>query len=160
VLRSALLSSGGFGNVPMIHDELISQHLGDQSVFAESLAVGQISPGPNGLWVVCLGYFMGGWNYGLLAGLAIALPPLLVLLIAKIYERHRSHSVVQGIVSGIEVGVIAIFLVVMGQFLASSSPSLLTAVCFLAAFCLTFQRGVPSYAILLGAAVAGVAWAR
>jgi chromate transporter len=144
----------------MIHDELISQHLADQSVFAESLAVGQISPGPNGLWVVCLGYFMGGWKYGLLAGIAIALPPLLVLLVARIYERHRSHPVVQGVVSGIEVGVIAILLVVMGQFLASSSPSVLSAVCFLAAFGLTLQKSVPSYAILLGAAVAGILWVR
>ena len=144
------------GNLPMIHDELIGAHLATQNDFAEALAVGQISPGPNGLWVVSLGYFVGGWQDGLLAGIAIAIPPVLVLLISRLYQRHRSNAAVQGIVSGIEVGVIAIFLVVMGQFLFESNPGAISAVCFLAGFGLTLRTAIPSYVLLLGAAAAGI----
>ena len=127
VLRSALLSSGGFGNVPMLHDDLVSRGIANNRVFAESLAVGQVSPGPNGLWVVCLGYFMGGLPSAFAALLAITLPPILVLAVKRIYEKHRHHPAVEGFMAGLEIAVIAVFAVVMVKFLAGSPQTVLTA---------------------------------
>ena len=125
-------------------------------MFAESLAVGQISPGPNGLWVVCLGYFLGGWTSALAALIAIAIPPLLILFVEKLYDRHRQHPAVEGFMAGLEVAVIAVFGIVMVQFLQEAPRLWLTPVAAVVAFGATLTGRVPIVAILGLAAVAGM----
>ena len=92
VLRSALLTTGGLGNVPILHDDLIGRGWASPRQFAEALAVGQVSPGPNGLWVVSLGYLVGGPGGAAVSLLAILLPPLLVLGIDQIGRAHVLNS--------------------------------------------------------------------
>jgi chromate transporter len=125
-------------------------------MFAESLAVGQISPGPNGLWVVCLGYFLGGWVSAFAALVAITIPPLLILLLEKLYARHRHHPAVEGFMTGLEVAVIAIFIVVMAQFLQGAPHGWLTPVAAIAGFGAALSGRVPIIAILLAAAAIGI----
>ena len=158
MLRSALLSTGGFGNVPMLHDDMVAKGLATDRQFAESLAVGQLSPGPNGLWVICLGYFLGGWLCAFAALIAITLPPLLVLVVEKLYERHRSNPAVEGFMVGLEVAVIAVFVVVMCGFLKTAAPTALTVAAAVGAFALTAWKKVPILVVLGAAAVAGIAF--
>jgi len=54
-------STGGFSNLPSLHQDLLANGWASEADFAESIAIGQISPGPNGLWVICLGYLTYGW---------------------------------------------------------------------------------------------------
>jgi chromate transporter len=149
-----MLSSGGFGNVPILHGELVPRHIVRQEQFAEALAIGQISPGPNGLWVVCLGYFIGGTLDASLALVSITIPPLLVLPIKKLYEIHRHNRAVEGFMLGLEIGVIGIFLSVMIDFLASAPKILLTPVVAVSAFALSLSKRVPIPVIILVAALA------
>ncbi|GAA4882051.1 hypothetical protein ACFQ34_11005 [Pseudonocardia benzenivorans] len=44
-----------------------------------SAAVGNISPGPNGLYLVAVGYFVGGTAGGLVAAVALAVAAGLLL---------------------------------------------------------------------------------
>ena len=66
-LKASLFSTGGTGNLPSLHADLIPAHVATTQHFAEALAIGQLSPGPTGLWVVGLGYLTRG-----LAGAAMA----------------------------------------------------------------------------------------
>src|SRR5574340_61707 len=86
-LKASLFSSGGFSNLPSLHQDLLASHWATDAEFGQSIAIGQISPGPNGLWVISLGYFTYGYVGALLALIAITIPPLLVLGIAAIYGR-------------------------------------------------------------------------
>jgi chromate transporter len=156
VLKSSALSTGGFGNVPILHGDLVPTHIVSGEQFAESLAIGQISPGPNGLWVICLGYFVGGTLDAALALVAIALPPLLILVVRKIYEKHRHNRGVEGFMMGLEIAVVAIFFSVMIDFLAGAERTLFTPVVAVAAFVLSLANKVPVAAIIVVSAVA--AW--
>jgi chromate transporter len=157
VFRSALLSTGGFGNVPMLHDDLVSRGIATNRQFAESLAVGQVSPGPNGLWVICLGYFLGGWAGAFASLIGITIPPLAVIFVEKLYDRHRQHPAVEGFVGGLEVAVIAIFVVVMGQFLVSAPHTWLTVAAGSVGLVLTLTGRVPPVVVIALAAGAGIA---
>jgi chromate transporter len=152
-----MLSTGGFGNVPILHDELIRAHVVSQNQFAESLAVAQVSPGPNGFWVICLGYFVGGVPDAALALVAITLPPLFILGIRKLYERHRHHWAVEGFMVGLEIAVVAIFLSVMIDFLMGAPKVWLTPVTAVVGFGLTLSNRAPVALIILGSAL--TAWA-
>jgi len=65
---------GGLNNLPSLHHDLLTQQWAREADFGEAIAIGQISPGPNGLWVISLGYLTYGWLGSLLALIAIIIP--------------------------------------------------------------------------------------
>src|SRR5437016_12715320 len=97
MLRAALLPTTGTGNLPIVHQDLLSRGWATDRQFAESLAIGQMSPGPTGLWVISLGYLIDGYRGAALTLLAIGLPPTLVLvLVHGFYRRWGHHPATQG----------------------------------------------------------------
>ena len=166
VLKASLFSTGGLGNLPSIHSDLITRNWASENQFAESIAVGQIAPGPNGLWVVSLGYLVGGVGGSLAALAAIVLPPFLILLVQKAYMRVQHHPFVEGFVRGLSLAVVGVFLVVLAGLLQKGSGgttsssgingrSLLIAV---ASFGLGATKRVPVALVIALAAVVGMVW--
>src|SRR5678815_5134934 len=102
MFKASLLSTTGTGNLPIVHQDLIARGWATDRQFAESLAIGQISPGPTGLWVISLGYLVGGLQGAALTLVAISLPPLLVLLLVHgLYRRSGHRPATQGFVRGL-----------------------------------------------------------
>src|SRR5690242_3835270 len=95
-LKASLFSSGGFSNLPSLHQDLIANGWATDAVFGQSIAIGQISPGPNGLWVISLGYLTYGFLGAFFALIAITLPALLVLFVSAGYSRIENRTWVQG----------------------------------------------------------------
>src|SRR5579872_3568263 len=91
VFKGSLFSTSGLGNVPSIHNDLLARGWATERQFGEALAVGQVSPGPNGLWIISLGYLVGGIRGALLTLVAICLPPLLILMVDRVYQRVNEH---------------------------------------------------------------------
>jgi chromate transporter len=158
MVKASLLSFSGMGNVPSLHADLLARGWATNRQFVESLAVGQVSPGPTGLWVVSLGYLVDGLRGALLACAAIVIPPLLVVAIERGFQRVRHLSAVKGFVHGLGLGVVGTFVVVLLQLLhqnrGSSDPRALGFV--LAGLLLASLRRVPVALIIGGAAVAGI----
>ena len=155
MLRASLLSTSGFGNLPILHDDLIERGWANEKQFAESLAIGQLTPGPNGLWVVSFAYMLDGLMGALLAVVAIVIPPFVVLLIERIYRRVKEHPAIEGFLHGLTVATVGIFAVVMFQVLGGAKPSAISYAILVGAFALGNIRRVPLVAIILGAALIG-----
>ena len=101
VLRASLLSSGGMGNLPLLHQDFLARHWTGDRNFASALAIGQVAPGPNGLWVVALGYLVYGLTGALLATVAVVAPPLLVVPVGRLHTRYGELPAVRGFVRGL-----------------------------------------------------------
>jgi chromate transporter len=155
VFKASLLSTGGMGNIPSLHDDLISRGWVTERRFAESLAVGQTAPGPSGLWVVSLGYLMAGLPGALSALAAITLPPLLVLAVARLYRRIEHHPIVFGFVRGLGLAVVGIFAVVLIKVLRGNGIEPRSLVIAGVSGVLGLSRRVPMLAVIVGAAVVG-----
>ncbi len=158
VLKASVFSMSGMGNVPSLHSDLVPQHWATERQFVEALAVGQLAPGPNGLWPVSLGFLIGGVRGSLFALAAILLPPLLVLLLDKLYRRVESHPAVEGFVRGLSLATIGVFVVVLLDLFRHGDTSFKSVVITLATVFLAMTRRVPIPGILALAAVAGVLW--
>ncbi|MDQ3328719.1 MAG: chromate transporter [Chloroflexota bacterium] len=156
LLKASLFSTGGLGNLPILHEDLLARGWATDRQFAEALAVGQISPGPSGLWVISLGYLTAGWVGSALAVIAICLPPLVVLVVERVYRRLRSHVAVEGFVRGLSISVLGVFLVVLVGFLRSNGLDWRALAITVGAIGLALTRRVPVLAILLLAAAVGV----
>ncbi len=157
-LKASLFSTGGMGNLPSLHADLPARHWATEQQFGESLTIGQISPGPSGLWVISLGYLTGGLRGSLLATLAILLPPLLILGVERLYRRVQDHPAVEGFMQGLGLAVVGIFVVALHGILQSAGLSVRSIILLLAAIGLALTRRVPVIGIVGLAGLAGIVW--
>lgn len=94
LLKATLLSFSGFGSLPVLRDELVTNRrvLSDEDL-NRAVAVARLTPGPMGSYVVAVGYAVHGWTG---AGWRSARPhsaysPLLALLRGRVHsERWRN----------------------------------------------------------------------
>jgi len=154
--KASLLSTGGFGNIPSLHRDLTTLRLVNDRTFAEAVAVGQVSPGPNGLWVVSLGYLVGGLPGALATVVAIAFPPLLVLVVRLVYRRVRNHPFVEGFMRGLSLAVVGIFVVVMWKLFVATGIDVKSTCVLIASIGLGLWGRIPVVAILALGAIAGL----
>ena len=147
-LKASLFSTGGFSNLPSLHQDLLANGWAQEADFGQSIAIGQISPGPNGLWVISLGYLTYGYLGALLALLAITLPALLVLLVAAGYARIEHQAWVQGAMQGVSLAVVGILLTVVWTILRQPGVDGKGLLIALGAFGLALSRKVNVLLIL------------
>lgn len=156
-LKASLFSTGGFSNLPSLHQDLVSADWATDTNFGEAIAIGQISPGPNGLWTVSLGYITYGLPGAALALLAVTIPPLLVLAIAAVYTRIEHRRWVAGLMRGVSLAVVGILLTVCWTILHGSGVDALGWLIAVVAFALAMSRRIPLIIILGFAGMAGYA---
>ena len=157
LLKASLFSTTGSGNLPILHQDLLARGWATDRQFAEALAIGQISPGPTGLWVISLGYLIDGLRGALLALIAVAVPPLVVLAIAGFYRRAGDHPAMRGFVRGLSLAVAGIFLVVLYGIMGTAGFEPRSFVLAAGALALGATRRVPVIGVVLLAALAGIA---
>ncbi len=153
-LKASLFSSGGFSNLPSLHQDLIADGWATNAEFGQSIAIGQISPGPNGLWVISLGYFTYGYVGALLALIAMTIPPLLVLVVSAGYARIEHRRWVQGAMYGVSLAVVGLLLTVVWTILRQPGVDWKGLLIAAGAFGLAASRKINLLIIL---ALAGVA---
>ncbi len=154
--KASLLSTGGLGNLPFLKEDLASLGWAQPTDFVTAIAVGNLSPGPNGLWSVSLGYLTFGWPGAMLALIALSLPPLLILPISASYNRIEHQPVVQDFTRGLGLGVVGLTLAVALGLASSSVSDWRGVLVILGALGLAVSKRVPVIVIFILAAVAGL----
>lgn len=154
-LKACLFSTGGRGPFPYLYTDLIGRGWAREAQFAEALTVGEMSPGPNGLWVVSLGYLTGGIVGALLATVAVTLPPFIVLLVLRVHERLKHFKATRGVLDGLVLAIVGVSIVVMARLFLSNGVSATTIILCIAAAAAVFHGRVPSIVLLIAAGVAG-----
>ena len=147
-LKASLFSTGGFSNLPSLHQDLLAKGWAQEADFGQSIAIGQISPGPNGLWVISLGYLTYGYLGALLALIAVILPALLVLAVSAGYARIERQAWVQGAMQGVSLAVVGILLTVVWTILHQPGVDGRGLLIALGAFGLALSRKVNVLLIL------------
>lgn len=155
-LKASLFSTGGFGNLPSLHTDLIGHGLASENQFVGAMAIGQISPGPSGLWVVCLGYLTCGLSGSLIALGAIILPPLLIIGVDRIYTKANKHPAVEGFAHGLGLAVVSIGFVILFQMLYKEGIDIFSVVIVLISMALMATRKAPILMILAIGGIAGI----
>ncbi|VBB07335.1 chromate transporter [Lucifera butyrica] len=156
VFKSILFSTGGFGPLPSLHADFIARGWAGEKQFTEALSIGQVTPGPNGLWIVSLCYLVAGVPGAVLACIALLLPPLFVLLVQRYHGRIAGHPAVQGLLDGVVLVIVGFsVLVLAGMFRSNGVNAEMAAIAVISA-ALAVSRRVSANIILVVAAVAGL----
>lgn len=156
-LKASLFSTGGLGNLPSLHQDLVSRHWATDRQFASSIAIGQLAPGPTGLWVVALGYLTYGVLGATLMTIAVVVPPILVVPLSRLHSRFKHIVLVEGFNRGLSIGIAgAVPAVVIFRVLGSYGFSLPSIILFAASLGLLVTGRVPPVGVLTLGAVAGI----
>ncbi len=153
--KASLLSIGGLGNLPFLTQDLQELGWAQPSDFITAIAVGNLSPGPNGLWSVSLGYLTFGWTGAALALLAISLPPFLILIVSAFYNRIEHQPSVQDFTRGLALGVIGLTLAVSLNLALASIVDWVGVLIVVGSLALALSKRVPIIVILVLAAIVG-----
>lgn len=155
LLRATALSFSGFGAVPMIREELVLRRplITDQQLNS-AIAISQASPGPLGLYVVVVGYFVAGWPGALAGVLALASPALLALPIVRLVRRHQAAPV-RGACAAIVLASCVLMAATSTRLAADALTSQPLVALAIAGFIALATGRVPPIAVILASALLG-----
>lgn len=156
IFKASLLSTGGMGNLPSIYQDLLANGWASEADFSKSIAIGQITPGPNGLWVLSLSYQVYGWAGVVLSLLAITLPPFFVLALAAVYQKLEHRPAVRGIMRGLSLAVVGLVVPICFSLLNVPGLDWRGGLIALGAFALAATNRIHVIFVLALAAVAGL----
>ena len=150
LLRATAFSFSGFASVPVIREDLVVARgvLTDEQLNS-AIAISQASPGPLGLYVVVLGYFVAGVPGALAGALALATPAILAIPIARAVRRHRD-SQVRGACSAIVIASCVLMATTSVRLAPTPQFGLLAGAAFIA---LVSGRVPPAVVIIVSACV-------
>ncbi|MCE5286778.1 MAG: chromate transporter [Pelosinus sp.] len=155
VLKAVLFSTGGMGPLPSLHNDLIAYGWSTEKEFTEALAIGQLTPGPSGLWVLSLCYLVAGLPGALLSCLALLLPPQLILLVQYGYSRIAGHEATQGVLDGVVLVIVSFSVLVLAEIMKSNGLDISLLIITAVSAALAISRRVSANYILAVAALVG-----
>lgn len=156
VLKSILFSTGGFGPLPSLHTDFIMHGWASEKDFTEALSIGQITPGPNGLWVVSLCYLVAGLPGAILSCIALLLPPLLILIVKRFHTGIANHPATKGLLDGVVLVIVSFNVIVLARVFRNNGIDIgMVAIAIISAI-LAVSRRVSTNIILVFAALIGI----
>jgi chromate transporter len=123
LLRATVTSFSGFASVPVVREDLVlHRHVLSDEQLNAALAISQASPGPLGLYVVIVGYFVGGVLGAVVGIAALATPAILAIPILRA-SLHGRTELMQRASRGIVVASSVLMLIAGGRLLPTALPS-------------------------------------
>ena len=167
----ALTFGGGYAMIPFIEETVLRHGWMTTSELVDFIAVSESTPGAFAVNIsTYIGSEVGGLSGSLVATLGLVLPPfLIIILIAKVYEKIRENRLVQGAMMGLKatvVGLIAATVLSVGQEIffseginlavLQSANFYVSLIIFAAALFLLLYKKLNPILIIAGSAVVGI----
>jgi chromate transporter len=116
LLKGTSTAFAGLASLPVIHDTLVTQHhlLTDQQL-NQAVVITRSTPGPVGLYVVSVGYFVDGIPGAIAGWLAMITPAVLIIPLVQLAGQHTDHPRVRSVLQTVVIAS-------AGLLLAASIP--------------------------------------
>lgn len=157
VLASSALGFGGFGALPVLHRFLSQAGLSADTLIVQALTVGRLSPGPNGLYLVAIGFFVAGVPGAVAASLAVLIPPLAIIPLAHLRDRLEHHRRFRATLRALGLAVVALLVATTVSIVRETGTSPVAVALIVAAWAALVVRTPSVLLLVLGAAVGYVA---
>jgi chromate transporter len=154
LLKGTVTAFAGLASLPVIQDELVIQHhvLTDKQL-NEAVVITRSTPGPVGLYIVSVGYFVGGVPGAIAGWLAMITPALLIIPLVHFVGRRMEHPRVKSILQTVVIasaGLLFAASIPLAKEALTDPVAIAIAIISLA---LLFTTKLDTLWIILGAAV-------
>jgi chromate transporter len=156
LLKATLTSFSGLASLPILRNDLVlnRQVLTDQQLNT-AVAVSRTTPGPVGVYVVSVGYAIGGFPGAVAGWAAMCTPALLILPLIRLATRRAAHRRMRGATHAV-VAASAGLLLAAGVPIASDTLTSTLAVVIAAVGTVLMLRRVSPLLLVIGAAATGL----
>jgi chromate transporter len=94
-LLSAIAVGGAFTLLPFVHGVVVRRGWLDDVAFAQVVALSQVAPGPNMMYIPLIGWIVAGPLGAVVASVAFILPPAaLAVVVGRALQRHGERPAV------------------------------------------------------------------
>ena len=116
LLKGTMTAFAGLASLPVVQDALVFQHhvLTDKQL-NEAVVITRSTPGPVGLYIVSVGYFVAGLPGAIAGWLAMITPAVLIIPLVEFAGRKLEHPRVKGMLQ-------TVIIASAGLLLAASIP--------------------------------------
>jgi chromate transporter len=156
LLKATLLSFSGLGGLPIVRHDFVERYgvLTDNQLNA-AVAAGQAAPGPNGLYIAGVGYFVAGVPGAVAGSLASMTPAFLIILMLRYVGRRAGHPRVRGVIHAVMLAAAGLIVDAAVPLARAALTSPAAWVISAAAFVYLAGTGKPTFWAVLGSAAAG-----
>jgi chromate transporter len=157
-LIGAFSFGGGYAMLPLIQIEVVSKGWLANEAVVNFIAVSESTPGPFAInMATYVGSEMGGILGAACATLGVVMPSfIIILIVAKCYDRFKNSKLVKGAMSGLKpavIGMIGTAVLSIGKTVFVQPGMLLSAGIFAVMAVLAFKKVHPIIIICISAAV-------
>ena len=158
LVKATLTSFSGMGSLAIVHQEFVVQrHLISDRQLSTAVAVGRAGPGPHGLYMVAVGYFIAGVP-GAAAGCAALMTPAFIIVPLLLYlGRFRENGRVRGAIRGITIAAGALVLSAVVPLARDAWSGPMPAAVSALSFAALMSSKLDTFWIVAFGAVAGIA---
>lgn len=154
LLKGTATAFAGLASLPVIHDGLVAhRHVLTDAQLNEAVVITRSTPGPVGLYIVSVGYFVAGLPGAVMGWLAMITPALLIIPLIRFVGRRMENPRVRSILQTVVVasaGLLVAAAIPLGQDALTDPVNV--AIAFVS-FALLLRTKVDTLWIILGAAV-------
>jgi chromate transporter len=116
LLKGTGTAFAGLASLPVVHDTLVTQrHLLTDQQLNEAVVITRSTPGPVGLYIVSVGYFVAGIPVAVAGWLAMITPAVLIIPLVHFAGRYTDHPRVRSVLQTVVIAS-------AGLLLAASIP--------------------------------------
>lgn len=154
LLKGTLTAFAGLASLPVVQDELVIQrHVLTDKQLNEAVVITRSTPGPVGLYVVSVGYFVAGVPGAIAGWLAMITPAVLIIPLLHFARRKIEHPRAKSILQTVVVASAGLLLAAAIPLAKDALTDPITDAIALVSLVLLFATKCDALWIILGAAV-------
>lgn len=158
LLKATITTFSGLASLPVLRNDLVvNRHALTDEQLNTAIVVTRTTPGPVGLYVVSVGYFVGGISGAIAGWAAMVSPALLVIPLVHYLGRRAQHPRAKGVLQAVvlsSAGLLWAAAVPIGKTAMTDKMSIFLLLGCVAALA---TRKVESLWVILGAALVQLA---
>ncbi|MEX2264752.1 MAG: chromate transporter [Bryobacteraceae bacterium] len=156
--KATLTSFSGLTSLPVVRQDLVVRHavLTDLQLNA-AVAAGRTVPGPNGIYIASVGYFVAGVPGAIAGCLAMITPAFLIVPLLRYIGAKADEPAVRNGIGGLMLAAAGLIVAAIVPLARESVTGLVPLLIAGAAFALVSSTRVSTLWIMLGAALANLA---
>ncbi len=158
MLKATITAFSGLSSLPVLRDELVvNHHVLTDAQINTAMVAGRVSPGPLGMFVVSIGYYVAGIPGAIAAWLALATPAFVVIPILRYVGAKADRPMVREALNGVVLASVGLMLSALRPLMTTSVTGVATMlIALVSCGVLMFGRRVYTGLVILGASLAMV----
>lgn len=135
LLKATLTSFTGPSSLPVVREDFVeNRRIMNDAQLSAAVAIGRSTPGPNGIYVVSVGYFASGIPGAVAGWMALITPALVILLLLRLLGERAKHPTIRAVIDAVIIASVGLVVATIPRLASALQGELLGYLLLIASF--------------------------